>query len=155
MDPIFFFYVVREEDSCFYRLSGPSTSHHDWRQPKPTTNLLSTICDLYGIPNHLISQCPELRAFNCLYPIPYITQSTKHRHKHHTFQICAGNHHVWNCTHLSCFHYLLRFMCRFIMKNSDLVRSDTELSDHTPPSGNEASRSILCVFEERWPPTTK
>jgi len=40
-------------------------------------------------------------------------------------------------------------MLQFIIENSNLVRSDSKPSNHTPPLENEASKSILCVFVEK------
>ena len=109
-------------------------------------------CD---VQDHLINQCPELREFNQLYPVTNIAQITRLRYKHHTCHICARNHGVQHYPHLSQFHYLLGFMQWFITKNFDLVRSNTKPSNHSPPFGNEASRSILCVFEEKRQPTKR
>jgi len=148
------FYVVSEEASCSSHATGLSTSTHNHRRSQQIHTSPLLTCALCDTSEHLINQCIELRDFNRLYPIPYVTQPTTSRYKRHTCQIYASTHHVWHFPHLSRFRPMLGFMRRFIMKNSNFPEVETEPSRHSLLPGNEATRSILCVFKENRLPAT-
>jgi len=41
------------------------------------------------------------------------------------------------------------FICNFVKENADLLDSDTESTEPTPPPGEEGPLDFLCVFEEK------